>query len=231
VDGRATRQTARVTVGFVAAMGMIIAMLGAAPASAGTHHHHHHRAADSDHDGMPNTWERSHGLAVHHRNANRDADHDGLVNLGEYKHRTRPHSPDSDGDGLEDGAEVHRFGTNPKNDDSDHDGIQDGDEDGNNDGVCDEGEDGDGEGFVGSVISYNPKTGLLLFESTLGFPVVGVVDGDTDLEYGGDCSGEATTTSLVPGQDLYEVRFLPVGPHDEFPVLREVVMGCPPPED
>jgi hypothetical protein len=223
-------RTVRATVGLLAAVLTIAGTMGAVPALAGTHHHHH-RPADSDRDGMPNTWERAHGLAVHHRNANKDPDHDGLVNLGEYKQRTRPHVADTDGDGLVDGAEVHRFGTNPKNDDSDHDGIEDGDEDGNHDGVCDEGEDGDGEGFVGSVISYDAGTGQLLFESTMGYPVVGIVSGETDLEYGGECSGEASATSLVPGQDLYEIRFFPVGAHDEFPVFKTVVMGCPPPED
>ena len=168
-------RTVRATIGLLAAVLTIAGTMGAVPALASTHHHHH-RQADSDHDGMPNRWGRAHGLAVHHRNANKDPDHDGLVNLGEYKQRTRPHVADTDGDGLADGAEVHRFGTNPKNDDSDHDGIEDGNEDGNHDGVCDEGEDGDGQGFVGSVISYDAGTGQLLFESTMGYPVVGVVE-------------------------------------------------------
>jgi hypothetical protein len=231
MTARAPRSGLSITIGLLAAMVTIIGMLGAAPALAGTHHHHHHHGpVDSDHDGMPNRWEQSHGLAAHHRNAQDDPDKDGLTNIGEFKNLTRPHVADTDSDGLTDGSEVHRFDTDPKCDDSDHDGIEDGNDDGDGDGVADEGEDGDGEGFVGVVMSFQPKTGLLLFESSMGFPVVGVVTAETELEFGGDCSGEASTNALAPGQDLFEVRFFAFDPHDEFPVFKSIVMDCPPPE-
>lgn len=98
---------------------------------------------DSDHDGMPNRWERVHGLNPEQANARGDKDHDGLHNLGEYRHGVDPADPDSDNDGHDDGDEISDgYGsTNVGNGDTDDDGVLDGDEDGDHDQVDNEDED------------------------------------------------------------------------------------------
>jgi hypothetical protein len=84
-------------------------------------------AKDSDHDGMPNGWEKAHGLNPNKANAKRDPDHDGLTNIQEFRHKTDPKSADTDGDDLNDGQEVE-LGDNPNDADTDNDGIRDGNE-------------------------------------------------------------------------------------------------------
>jgi hypothetical protein len=64
------------------------------------------KGKDSDRDGMPNSWEKAHGLKVHAYDARADKDHDGLKNLAEYKLGTDPQNVDSDGDGIDDGQDV-----------------------------------------------------------------------------------------------------------------------------
>lgn len=63
---------------------------------------------DRDHDGIPDDWERVHGI----NDPNADPDGDGLTNRGEAGHGTNPILPDTDGDGWTDGEEVH-YGTDP----------------------------------------------------------------------------------------------------------------------
>ena len=99
------------------------------------------RAADSDHDGMPNRWEVAHHLNPFRANALGDPDHDRLRNIGEFRHRTRPHAEDTDRDGIDDGDEVKVFGSDPRDPDENDDGVLDGDEDSDHDGVADEDED------------------------------------------------------------------------------------------
>ena len=84
-------------------------------------------AADTDHDGMPDGWEKTHHLSPTTPNAKKDPDGDGLRNIGEFRHHTRPHDADTDNDSLRDAAEV-RLGDNPNDADTDDDGIRDGDE-------------------------------------------------------------------------------------------------------
>jgi hypothetical protein len=62
-------------------------------------------AADGDHDGMPDRWEKQNGLQVKHKDGAKDRDHDGLKNLSEFKAGTDPRDADSDNDGVEDGDE------------------------------------------------------------------------------------------------------------------------------
>lgn len=81
----------------VAALAAIAALSLPAAASA--------RAADRDHDHMPDRWEVRHHLNTHRNDAQRDADHDGLRNLAEFRAGTDPRRADSDGDGLDDGDE------------------------------------------------------------------------------------------------------------------------------
>ena len=68
---------------------------------------------DSDGDGMPDEWERAHGLDPNDPyDAFGDNDGDGLTNLEEYQYGTDPNNPDTDGDGYTDKEEVDA-GTDP----------------------------------------------------------------------------------------------------------------------
>jgi parallel beta-helix repeat protein len=59
--------------------------------------------SDSDDDGIPNIWERDHGLDPFNiSDALLDSDNDGLTNLEEYKLNTEPFNSDTDGDGFND---------------------------------------------------------------------------------------------------------------------------------
>ena len=51
-------------------------------------------ALDTDHDGMPNRWERAHGLDWHKANAKADPDHDGIPNIREFHMGTDPRKAD-----------------------------------------------------------------------------------------------------------------------------------------
>lgn len=110
---------------------LVVAAIGASPAL----------AADADGDGMPNAWERNHGLKAYVANAKGNPDHDGLTNIREYRNDGHPKREDSDFDGVGDGDEVNAFETELDDRDSDDDGRIDGHEDGDGDGVKDEDED------------------------------------------------------------------------------------------
>lgn len=112
-------------------------------------------ATDSDHDGLPNTWERTWSRTSPYRvDTNRngipdgreDPDRDGLTNRQEYLAGMNPRRADSDGDGIRDGREdtdhdglttafEFRAGTSPRRADTDHDGIRDGSESPDHDGL------------------------------------------------------------------------------------------------
>jgi hypothetical protein len=69
--------------------------------------------ADTDGDGMPDTWEIGFGLDPDDKtDADLDSDGDGLTNVEEHQLGTYPISPDSDGDGLLDLWEI-KHGLNP----------------------------------------------------------------------------------------------------------------------
>ncbi|MDQ8189950.1 DUF1800 family protein [Roseibacillus persicicus] len=69
--------------------------------------------ADSDNDGIPDTWELAHGLNPNNpADAISDADSDGLNSREEFYHGTSPNDSDSDDDGANDAEEVHEF-SNP----------------------------------------------------------------------------------------------------------------------
>jgi hypothetical protein len=60
-------------------------------------------ALDSDGDGMPDWWERTHGLDPFANDASLDPDGDGLDNLHEYMAGGNPHAWSSAGDSFSDG--------------------------------------------------------------------------------------------------------------------------------
>jgi hypothetical protein len=158
-------------------------------------------ARDSDHDGMPNRWERAQGLNPDKANANANPDHDGLVNLGEYT-----------------------FGTDPLESDSDDDGIDDGDDDANDDGIADGDEDGHDDGdLAGTIATFDPATGILTLDTSGVGQVTGSVTDGTELEWDGDCEGdaEATTADLVPGTGVNELEFV-----DGSTDLESVSLAC-----
>jgi hypothetical protein len=85
-------------------------------------------SADTDSDGLPDSWETANGLNVGSDDSALDADGDGLTNLQEYTASTNPKQADSDSDGLDDATEVNISLTNPNVADTDGDGLTDGQE-------------------------------------------------------------------------------------------------------
>ena len=109
-------------------------------------------SADSDSDGLPDTWELVYWPGVDSNDANDDPDNDDANNLEEYHIGLDPNDSDSDDDGMPDGWELdygldplnsndasedadsddltnlqeYSAGTNPNNVDSDNDGMTDG---------------------------------------------------------------------------------------------------------
>ena len=77
-------------------------------------------SSDRDGDGLPDEWEREHGLNPRDSGKNDpqhgpagDSDGDGLSNLEEYVAHTNPVQRDSDADGLSDYEELKKTHTNP----------------------------------------------------------------------------------------------------------------------
>lgn len=104
----------------------------------------HAASRDSDRDGIPNRFERTHGMNPHRSaDARADFDRDGLTNLREYRLRTMLRDEDTDNDGHDDGDEVRdgRASTHVRDADTDDDGVRDGDEDADRDGIDNEDED------------------------------------------------------------------------------------------
>jgi len=99
---------------------------------------------DSDRDGIPNRWERTHGLNPFKAiDAGQDVDRDGLSNVREFRVGSLLRDEDTDDDGHDDGDEVtdgYRS-THVGDSDTNDNGTRDGDEDNDRDGVDNEDED------------------------------------------------------------------------------------------
>ncbi|WP_236039711.1 vWA domain-containing protein [Haloarcula salinisoli] len=95
------------------------------------------RAVDTDGDGLNDTFElRRPGLDPTQKDTDDDgipdpqddADGDNLSVVNETRYNTTIGLEDTDRDGLDDGAEVNKYGTDPTDPDTDDDGIPDGKE-------------------------------------------------------------------------------------------------------
>lgn len=103
---------------------------------------------DTDGDGIPDRWERTHGMNPNRAaDARQDFDADRLTNLREFRLGARIRDEDSDDDGHDDGDEVTdgTGSTDVTDPDTDDDGTRDGDEDSDRDQVDNEDEDDAGE--------------------------------------------------------------------------------------
>ncbi len=73
---------------------------------------------DTDRDGLPDNWERLHGLdplsAVGVNGATGDSDNDGVTNIDEFQNNTNPSMNNTDGDGATDAVEIAQ-GSDPNN--------------------------------------------------------------------------------------------------------------------
>lgn len=176
------------SLAILAGSTLLISLTLAVPASAA--------GRDSDRDGIPNRWERSHGMNAHKKSdARADFDHDGLVNVGEYRLGTRLRDEDSDNDGHDDGDEVKDglASTKVKDRDSDDDGRLDGDEDGDHDGVANEDEDDASESCVRTDDDLDHDAVADEDENELGLTVGdsdsdddGLADGTEDRDHDGE---------------------------------------------
>ena len=90
--------------------------------------------ADTDGDGMPDTFEVENGLNPNVNDAALDKDGDGLTNLQDFQRGTRADTADTDSDGFSDKVETgtgtwvsaNDTGTNPIDADTDDDSLADG---------------------------------------------------------------------------------------------------------
>lgn len=60
---------------------------------------------DRNKNGIPDAWEKAHGISLKKDRGNRDADGDGARNRCEYQAKTDPNNADSDADLIPDGDE------------------------------------------------------------------------------------------------------------------------------
>jgi hypothetical protein len=149
------------TIAAALSLAALVALVPGALAHGGKHGA---RAADRNHDGIPDSWERRNHLSLKINQAKRDPDHDGLNNRQEFLAGTNPNDADTDHDGIKDGDEV-RLHLNPTKADSDGDGVKDGDE------------------ISGTIVSFDSATRELKIQPAAGGdPVSGQVTDATEIE-------------------------------------------------
>lgn len=117
------------------------------------------------------------GAKSHHKSKHRvahkaDRNKDGLPDRWERRHKlslkVNQAGRDQDRDGAKNAAEF-TAGTNPRKADSDNDGVKDGAEN------------------VGTIVSFDPATGILVITAAGGTTVSGKVTADTEIKCG--CAG------------------------------------------
>ncbi len=133
-------------------------------------------SGDRNKDGIPDRWEKRHGLSLTKNQAKLDQDRDGLVNRAEWRAKTNPRKWDTDGDGLPDGREGNPLDR----------------------GVADL------SGGFASVTEWDPEAGQLLITVNSGGSVAGRVTGDTAIRCSGSpedpAEGEDPDTRRKPSQ-------------------------------
>lgn len=150
---------------------------------------------DSDHDGIPNRFERTHGMNPNRAaDAKADFDKDGLNNLREYQVGSALRDEDTDNDGDDDADEVRDgFASTDVDDaDTDNDGTLDGDEDADHDGIDNEDADDATETCVADDDDRDSDNIADEDENDFGFKVAdsdsdndGVEDGNEDADHDG----------------------------------------------
>lgn len=127
-----------IRLALVAAAGLVLLLASATPALA--------KAADRNHNKIPDKWERKYHLSTKKSTAKKDTDHDGLNNRNEYLAGTSPRKKDSNRNGVRDGLEDRDDDglvnlaevlakTSIRNEDTDGDGDLDSEEDPDGDGL------------------------------------------------------------------------------------------------
>lgn len=164
---------------------------GAAPAAQAS-------TSDNDRDGIPNRFERTHGLNPNRAaDAKADFDQDGLNNLREYRIGSLLRDEDTDDDGHDDGDEVRDGFTSTHVDDpdTDNDGTPDGDEDANHDGIDNEDADdatescaSDDDDRDGDSVSDEDENELGLKAGSDDSDADGTADGDEDADHDGEAN-------------------------------------------
>jgi hypothetical protein len=159
---------------------------------------------DRDRDGLPDRWERKHGLSTQRASANADPDRDRVDNRNEYREGTNPRRRDSDRDRRLDGREDRdrdglsnvaedRSGNDPDDPDTDDDGIRDADEN------------------AGTVASFSG--GRLTIALAGGGTLSGTIGDDTDLGCGSE--NEAELIQGLMGWDSAQAASAGSDPEDD----------------
>jgi len=141
--------------------------------------------ADSDSDGLPDSWETQYFGNPAACDPNADADSDGLTNREEYQRGTNPTDADSDDDGMSDGFEAEH-GFDPSSGDQDGNGVPDGDDDWDSDGIPNRSDStpgsptgGGGGGGFSCAAGRSPAGEVFLALLALGFLLAAVGVGAT----------------------------------------------------
>jgi hypothetical protein len=212
----------RLVLAAVAAISLLVV-----PSSALAKKHHGHGPKDRNRDGIPDKWEKKHGISTTKRGmAKADPDKDGLANRFEWRAGTNPKSGDTNGNGVRDANEdmdrdavdngnEQRERTQPCKADSDGDGVKDGKEDADRDRLDNAGEDDadtdpmdpdsdgdgvkDGDEHAGEISAWDGTT--LTIRVYGGATLSGVVDEDT---YLGCSAADDSDSGSGDGSDLQD---------------------------